>query len=320
MKRKIKKKSLKQLEKARIKRTPELELKASLLSASFCQSDRERILRIWYRQHRPKYRRNLSKVARFRAVLNKRIDFLYGIKVPFKILDFIRWVTIDILRLKPRKFWGIYCYVALPGEGKTLSMVAHMERAIKEVGKDNIFIATNFGYLKEDLSINHWIDIIHASNSARFLKVPCIVAIDEIHTTFDASDWKSFPSELLSLLSFNRKFSLQFICSSQIYDRIPRKVRDISNYTVLCKNTLGLDRHFKNYYFNTLNYEASFSGKRAKADFIRTYVASDYLYSLYDTLSQVDRMTSNAAMEKDKKQEAFKLLFGCDEDVEEASR
>ena len=265
-------------------------------------------LKAYYKQQR----KDLVFRHRYHALIRK----LSGLRIRNKLLSTVRWVVIDFLRLKPAKFWGIYCYVALPGEGKTLSMVAHMERCLKTLGKEKLFIATNFHYLHEDMQIISWVDMILASKAALSQHKYCIVAIDEIHTTFDASDWKSFPQELLALLSFNRKYGMQFICSSQVYDRIPRKIRDISNYTVLCKNTLGLDRHFINYYFDTNNYEDKFAGKRTKANFIRTYVADDYLYSLYNTLAQVDNMASAAVSAKDERQKAFDLLFGGSEHAE----
>lgn len=257
------------------------------------------------------YKRNHHDLW-LRMRMRRMIQFLADLPIPFKILSVVRWVLVDFLRCKPGKFWGIYCYVALPGEGKTLSMVAHMERCRKDVGADRLYIATNFHYRHQDMQIDQWPDMIRAAKFAMDHGQYCIIAFDEIHVTFDSSDWKSFPPEMLSLLSFNRKYGLQFICSSQIYDRIPSKVRAISNYTVLCKNSLGLDRHFKNYYFNTLDYEAKFSGKRTHANFIRTYVADDYLYSLYDTKAQVDNMIAKADEQKKLKEQAFDLLFGAE--------
>jgi len=261
----------------------------------------------WYRKNRPGlcYRQRCNKIVR---ILKKP-------RLP-KLLNFVRWVIVDSVRDKPRKFWGIYQFVALPGEGKTISMVSHMERAIKREGRENIFIATNFYYSKEDWEIHHWMDIIQAASYARKCKMKCIIAIDEIHTTFDSSDWKNFPAEMLALLSFNRKYGLQFLCSAQIYERIPKKVRDIANYTVICKNTLGLDRHFKNYYHTKDNYDAAFTGKRKRADMIYTYVADDNLYSCYDTLRQVERMASTAKKEENKRKEAFEILFGGRDDDE----
>lgn len=264
------------------------------------------------RKRKKWYRKNLKDLY-LRLRLLHLARRLRKHKFWFKPFDAVRWVLIDLLELKPPKFCGIYQFVALPGEGKTLSMVAHMERMIRRYGAKNIIIATNFGYLHENFEIHHWSDIINVATCARRRHIKCIIGVDEIHTTFDSSDWKSFPQEMNALLSFNRKFHLQFLCSAQIYDRIPKKVRDIANYTVICKNFWGFDRYFIDYYFKKDNYEAKFSGKRKLCDEIVTYVADDYLYSLYDTLQQVDRMTQGAEKEKTRKEEAFRLLFGDDE-------
>ncbi len=152
--------------------------------------------------------------------------------------------------------------------------------------------------------------MVKLADEARKQNRSCIIALDEIHVTFDSSNWQSFPPEMLALLSFNRKISLQFLCSSQIYERIPKKVRDIANYTIICKNVLGADRFFVNYYYQKDDYEAKFAGTKKKAAFIREFVASDELYSLYDTLEQIDNMKLKASEEKSKREEAFNILFG----------
>lgn len=266
-----------------------------------------------YWQNNPSVRKRkqwyLKNYADFKLKLKvrKTLKLLKKLRLP-KHLSFFRWILIDYISGKQKRFWGIYQFVALPGEGKTLSMVAHMERARRDKGR--LYVATNFNYRNEDMHINHWSDIITASLYAKKNKLCCIIALDEIHITFDSSDWHSFPPEMLALLSFNRKFSLQFLCSSQIYDRIPKKIRDIANFTVICKNIWGCDRYFRNYYFTKDNYETQFSGKRAKCEFIRDYIADDSLYSLYDTLEQVDQMKLKAQEEKSKREEAFNLLFG----------
>lgn len=188
-------------------------------------------------------------------------------------------------------------------------MVAHMERVIHDVGRGKVFIATNFHYTRQDMQIGHWSDMIRAAKFAIGHGLYCVIAMDEIHITFDKSEWKNFPPEMLSLLSFNRKYDLQFLCSSQRLDRIPSKVVGISNYIVLCRNILGLDRLFENWYFETAEYDAKFNGKRSSANFVRSYVAGDDLYAMYDTRKQIDSMMADAEEEKDKRREAFNLLF-----------
>lgn len=257
----------------------------------------------WYKKNLPDLYKRRQMLSFIRKVSRPELP-LY--------LDFLRWLFIDLLRGKTKRFWGIYQFVALPGEGKTMSMVAHMERARKEHGK--LYIATNFGYIHQDMYIEHWTDIIKAAIYAHDKGFACIIAIDEIHVLFDSSDWRNFPAELLALLSFNRKYGLQFLCSSQIYERIPKKVRDIANYTVICKNVWDSDRLFRNYYFTKKDYDSLFSGQKAKAEFIREFVAGDDFYQLYDTLEQINKMTESAMKEKTRKQEAFDLLFGNKED------
>lgn len=267
----------------------------------------EKQKKLWYFDTYEKYRLKLK--------IKKSIKFLVNLKIKNKYLSFARWILVDFLRDKNKKFFGIYMFVGLPGQGKTLSMVAHVQR-VRSKYKD-VFIASNFGYKHEEAVINHWTDIVRVAEYCRIKKRKCVIMMDEIHTTFDSSDWKNFPPELLSLLSFYRKYRLQFLCSSQIYDRIPKKIRDIGNYVVICKNVLGADRLFYNYYFEKSDYDTTFSGKKKKAKFIKTYVAGDDLYGLYNTLSKVKKLTNGAKAEIDARKNAFRVLFGQGEEANE---
>lgn len=94
------------------------------------------------------------------------------------------------------------------------------------------------------------------------------------------------------------------------YERIPKKIRDIANYTVICKNIGHFDRLFRCYYFPKSDYEAQFEGKKKKAQYIKEFIADDNFYSLYDTMEQVDVMTAQAEKEKSMQQKAFDILFG----------
>lgn len=240
-------------------------------------------------------------------------------------LNALRWVLIDILVGRERRTFGIYQFVALPGEGKTMGMVAHMERFRKEKteknkvqGKDYV-IATNFHYVHQDYPIDHWTDIVKVAKSSYDLKIPCLIAMDEIHITFDSTDYKDFPPEMLAVLSFCRKYSMQFLCSAQIYERIPKKIRDIANFTVVCKNIGHLDRLFRGYYYEKNSYEKDIAGaiennkkfgrKKKTYSFFKDFCADNAMYALYDTKEQVDRMVKDAKSEKNAKLEAFNILF-----------
>lgn len=259
----------------------------------------------WYFDHYVYYRYRLRQ--------KHQVEFLMKLKLPVWI-SFIRWLIIDFIRGKNGRFKDIYQFIGLPGEGKTISMVAHIERAMEN--NPDLLVATNFHYRRQHGAINHWMDIVTFVLDANKQHRPVLVAIDEIQNTFDSTEWQRFPKALYSLLSFNRKLNFQFLCSAQIYERIPGKIRQLANYTVICKNVWRMDRYFINYYFEKNNYETSFSGKRSNAEFIREFIADDALYNSYDTFEQVKTIEGTAKEEKDKRQEALDLLFGKDEDDE----
>lgn len=300
----ILKKSLKRsrpVKKRSAKNESLLERKDSYLG---CTSGRKRLRRL-----KRYYRTTDSYKKRWKwKIFMSRITSL---KLPLW-LSFVRWIIVDFLRGKSKRKFGIFQFVALPGEGKTMSMVAHMERYRKEFtaqGKPFV-IASNFSYKYNDHFIGHWSEMVTIAKDCYKKKVPCLIAVDEVHVTFDSADWKNFPPSILAMLSFNRKYGLEFICSSQIYERIPKKIRDIANYTVICKNIGHFDRLFRCYYFPKSDYEAQFEGKKKKAQYIKEFIADDDFYALYDTLEQVDIMTANAQKEKTLQEKAFDILFG----------
>lgn len=303
-----------------------LERKARFLDR---YEDNERAIGLltWYTKHDRKHMEYLLECIKENKKRDKTRRRITGIinklstrEIHFIPLSFVRWLIVDFLRGKRRGHtFGIYQFVALPGQGKTMSMVAHMERFIEECNKNNkpYRIATNFGYVHATDRIEHWSDMVKLAKHCYENKIACLIGFDEIHITFDSTDWKDFPPEVLAMLSFNRKYSLQFCCTSQIYERIPKKIRDIANYTVICKNILNADRWFRCYYFDKTDYESEFAGTKKKCQFIKEFIAGDDFYNLYNTLEQVDRMVEDAKKEKNRREEAFNILFGHEDDSEQ---
>ncbi len=288
---------------APVEQLPFLDSKAVYFAAHPQLKDRKR----WYFKHYVYYKARLRLNIRIRRL--KRIACRSNVP---SWLSFALLVYADLISGKKARFKDIYQFIGLPGEGKTLSMVAHIDRAREK--HPDLVIATNFHYVFEDYSINHWMDIIEITLNANRMKRPVIIAVDEIQNTFDATEWRNFPTALYALLSFNRKLNLQFLCSAQIYERIPSKIRNLANYTVICKNVFKLDRYFINYYFEKNDYESSFTGKRAKAQFVKDFVATDELYSRYDTFEQIKAIKGKATDEKAAMQKAYDLLFSREQD------
>lgn len=288
------------------KKKSAMECKEILLSSLAVVSVRRREASLirYYKQQRfyKKY-----KVRKF-------VQFFVSLKIKHMLPDALRWIFVDLLRGRHKRVFGVYQFIALPGEGKTMSMVAHMERyrQLMASRKKRCIIATNFYYKHQDFQIEHWLDIVRIAHECYRTNTAVLIAMDEIHITFDSSEWKDFPAELLAVLSFCRKYNLQFLVSAQIYERIPKKIRDIANFTVVCRNFGHLDRLFVNYYYEKDSYEVDFSatkGKKKKSKFTRRFVAGDDFYDLYNTRQQVDRMVKSAKEEKKRRDEASLILY-----------
>lgn len=204
-------------------------------------------------------------------------------KLPL-FIDFLRWAIVDVLRGKQYPVWGIYMFVAKPGNGKTISMTEHIERVKKE--HPDIKVYSNFAIKGQTGTIKCWQDIVNAPDNS-------IIAIDEIHMIFGSINYQDFPLEMLGEITQNRHCRKQFITSTQDYDLVNVNFKRVCNFIVLCKNFWGLDRLFINYYFDRGIYESkAFAANKNKAEFLRMFVASDDTYRRYDTLEKINHMVS----------------------------
>lgn len=202
-------------------------------------------------------------------------------KMPL-FFDFFRWLIVDLLRGKKYPIWGVYLFVAKPGNGKTISMTEHIERVKKQCPDINVF--SNFAIQGQTGTIKCWQDIVNAPDNS-------IIAIDEIHMIFGSINYSDFPVEMLGEITQNRHSRKQFICSTQDYDLVNVNFKRVCNYIVLCKNFWGLDRLFINYYFDRGVYESKgFVCDKRKSEFMRTFIASDNTYNRYDTLEKINHM------------------------------
>lgn len=238
---------------------------------------------------------------------------LVGLDINFIYLDFVRWIVIDLLRGKRRGGCGIYCFVGMRGQGKTMSMTAHIERfrnRYQEKGQEFV-VATNYDYIYQDFSIDDWTDIITIAKDCYVKGIPSLIAFDEVQNTFDSMEYKDFPPAMGSFISFVRKYNCEFLVSAQQYDRIPKRIRDNADFIIVCENTGHFDRLFRGYYFEKKSYDFEFAdtkGKKKKAKFIREFIADDKFYELYDTKRQVARMVADAKQEKEKRKAAMEYI------------
>ena len=109
---------------APVEQLPFLESKAVYFAAHPQLKDRKR----WYFKHYVYYKARLRLNIRVRRL--KRIACRSNIP---SWLSFALLVYADLISGKKARFKDIYQFIGLPGEGKTLSMVAHIDRARENI-------------------------------------------------------------------------------------------------------------------------------------------------------------------------------------------
>lgn len=180
--------------------------------------------------------------------------------------------------------FGIRMYVGLPGTGKTLSMVEYLNSLKRANPKIQIY--SNFGYTYETAPIES-LDDLYSYNSEDGI----VFAVDEVQLSFQARKYEGFPSEMIFLLTQNRKFKKHFVCTAQLFEHVDKIFRDLTNIVVECRN-FG-SRLFFQRAFLSLDYRRTVNdllSTKETAGFIMWsyfFVATDDIYNAYDTYKVV---------------------------------
>ncbi len=202
-----------------------------------------------------------------------------------KIWWFCVWKYYDY-RHKPKKRpYGIYCYVGLPGQGKTLSMVEKLYQLKKEFPQAKIY--TNFGFRFQHGHIDDWHQLVELQNGEDGI----IFAIDEIQNTFSSRKWKNFPMEMLSLITQNRKQAKQFLCTAQSFDMIDINFRRICNYIVECRNLSNRWIFQRAFLPDEYKVKDGVYTPRRRA-WRYSFIADNKIYYSYDTYKIIESMMS----------------------------
>lgn len=152
------------------------------------------------------------------------------------IFDLIRWIVIDIYRFFKNKdkkvhIFGIYGYFGLPGKGKTMAL-AELGLRYREKYGDKIYIVDNFGFKHADWHFDsaNWKELLIEQDK------PVLYLFDEIQNIFNSRDFKNFPTELLTLLTQNRKGNGKMICyTAQRWARVDKVFRELTHKCYECK-------------------------------------------------------------------------------------
>jgi len=207
-----------------------------------------------------------------------------------KFFMFFYFLIKDIIYVikfgRPFGEYGVTCYAGRQGYGKTIAMVEYLERMRKKYPK--VMIVTNFGYENETQPMKDWKDFYELRNGTDGI----IFAIDEIQNEYNSNKWKDFPETLLSEITQQRKQRVKIICSTQVYTRMVKPLREQTFNVVECRTLAGRWTFLKS--FDAEEYESIISQpilkQKLKRQWRRNFIQNDKLRSLYDTSKKVEKM------------------------------
>lgn len=205
--------------------------------------------------------------------------FLIPKWVLLSIKDLIKFIKHPVRR----KEYGVWVYVGLYGEGKTLSMVREAYTLYKKSGYK---IYSNFGVSFQTGEIKGWEDL---------LEVPpySVILLDELPNLLDNYAFREMPSNLFALLSQNRKLHIRIMATAQVFDDSVKKFRTLTRYVIICKKA---GRLIQNRFYNQKQFGRGDSVK--KAEFRRYFLAEDFLFEFYNTFEFIKKLKAQSENRK----------------------
>lgn len=219
--------------------------------------------------------------------------------IPFLFI----WHLIDIVRrIKKRDdreihLHGIYGFFGLYGGGKTIGMTRELYRLRKKYGND-IYIFTNYGFKLEDRSFYDWKMLLHVYDK------PAIFAWDEVQNEFNSRNFKSFPTELLTLLTQNRKGNgIRLYYTAQRWARVDKVFRELTTLCAECKSRIPRFTSVRWYHWeeyeqltSTTNVDSKMKVKSRKRDM---FIQTDMLRNLYDSYQMLDSAKNKEYLDRE---------------------
>lgn len=195
--------------------------------------------------------------------------------------------------------FGVTMYCGRQGAGKSMAMTEYLERMRAKY--PNAIIITNYGYIHQDKAFEDWNDFFSIRNGTDGV----IFAIDEIQNEFASTAWNKFPEELLQVITQQRKQRIKIVCTSQIFNRVAKQLREQCNDVVDCVTLAG--RWTFTVCLDAVDYNNTIDAPTAKKKIRRLYrksfIQDDYLRNLYDSYEVIDKIGegSKEFLERDKR-------------------
>lgn len=216
--------------------------------------------------------------------------------IKYKVADVKRKRTLKKQGIVEFGLFGVRCYTGEQGTGKTMGMVEALARARDKYPQ--ALIVTNFDCKYADRRLTSLNDLLTIKNGEHGV----IFGIDELQNEFSSKASKDFPENLLDLITQQRKQRITIFCTSQVFSRLAKPLREQTYYVCMCKT--WFKRLTRIVCYKTTDYQKfcdSVNEERrykVSKEWAHWFVQTDALRNSYDTYSVIKRLSRKGFVNK----------------------
>ena len=184
---------------------------------------------------------------------------------------------------------GLTCFCGPQGSGKTLSATLYVENLLNTYPK--ALLVTNISLTDYPFDNEKVFPFQNADDLKKYSngEYGVIFLIDEIQLYFNSLESKNINPEVMTQISQQRKQRKHIVCTSQVFGRMAKPLREQFSNVIICKNYFGfiqvnslIDRDSIGEYDNGTNLKGD-----VKEKFFWFHKPS--YYNKYDTYYVIDK-------------------------------
>lgn len=212
----------------------------------------------------------------------------------------IYWWIIDKRRNDQNVFpyYGCWFYVGPQGSGKSISVVHQLELLRQQYPKLKIY--TNMGYAHETGALTSLRDLLDKSKYND--TDGTVFVLDEIQNEFAASTSQNVPHSILSLVTQQRKNHILILCTSQVFNRVSKPLREQCSRAIECRtiaNRYTINRHYDGIeYADAVDKSDNYKHEKRPRLKYDSFVQTDELRDCFDSYKLIERLNRDGFSKK----------------------
>ena len=195
-------------------------------------------------------------------------------------IDFPRQLARDLINIDPNTFreYGMHLLCGEQGSGKT-TLMAYLVRKYKTI-YPRVIVRSNFSCSMQDYELTSWRDLTLDTNGI-YGEIDCI---DEIQNWFSSNQSKSFPVDMLTIITQQRKVRRCILATSQVFSRVAKPIRE-NTYLMYYPFTFAGCVTFVRVYKPVLDEQGNLKSRKLKKFFF--FVHDEELRGMFDSYKTI---------------------------------